>query len=113
MSLKTDYLTSSPSGFATAMNTVYDAGVAWVGTNLTAISDDLKENAAKGLKTFTVNVAVTFEATNLRLEGYHWKSFKAGILHAFADQDIYDYELAVELNTDDTSSTSIDLNFTF
>lgn len=113
MSLKTDWLTSSPSGFATAMNTVFDAGAAWVTTNSSAISTALKANAAQGLKTFTVNVAVTFETANLRLEGFHWESFKAGIISQFAAEDIYSYEVSPELNTDDSSSTSIDLNFTF
>ncbi len=113
MSLKTDYLTSSPSGFTTAMNTVFDEGVDWVTDNLSDISDELKENAAAGNREFTINVAVTFEVVNLRLEGIHMETFFAGIRSALAAQEIYSNEYTIELNTSVTTSTSIDLNFDF
>ena len=112
MSLKTDYLNGA-TGFYEQMDDVFDQGENWVVTNNGAISSALIANAAKGLRTFTVNLPVAFEPSNLRLLGFHWKSFQAGIVSGLAAQQIYDYECYIKLNTDDALTTSIDLNFTF
>lgn len=112
MSLKTDYL-NGPNGFYEQMDDVFAQGGTWVTSNLAAISSALQSNAAQGKKSFTVTLAVAFEPSNLRLKGYHWKSFQAGIVSALAAEGVYSYEVAVELNTSDALSTSIDLNFTF
>lgn len=112
MSLKTDYLNGS-TGFYEQMDDVFAQGEAWVTSNSSAISAALISNAAKGLKTFTVTLGVSFEPSNLRLLGYHWKSFQAGVIAGLAAQQIYDYECSVELNTSDSLSTSLDLKFTF
>lgn len=112
MSLKTDYLNGS-TGFYEQMDDVYDQGETWVSSNTSNISAALIQNAAKGLRTFTVTLAVTFEPANLRLLGYHWLSFQAGVVSALAAQQIYDYECSVVLNTSDALATSIDLKFTF
>ncbi len=95
------------------MNTVFDAGATWVTSNLSDISDELKENAEKGLRTFTINVGVTFEPANLRLEGIHMEMFFAGIRSQLATEDVYSNEYELELNTSITTETSIDINFTF
>jgi hypothetical protein len=112
MSLKTDYL-NGPNGYYEQMQDVFTQGENWVTSNNGAISAALVANAAKGLRTFTVNLPVAFEPTNLRLLGNHWLSFQAGVVSGLAAQDIYSYECNVELNTDDALTTSIDLNFTF
>ena len=112
MSLKTDYLNGS-TGFYEQMDDVFAQGEAWVTSNSSTISAGLITNAAKGLKTFTINAGVAFEPSNLRLLGLHWKSFQAGVISGLAAQNIYNYECVVSLNTSDSLSTSIDLNFTF
>jgi len=112
MSLKTDYLNGS-TGFYEQMDDVFTQGEGWITTNLAAISTALQTNAAKGQKIFTVNLAVAFEPTNLRLLGPHWKSFQSGVQSGLAAQQIYNYEVVVDLNTSDSMNTSIDLKFTF
>ena len=112
MSLKTDFLNGT-TGFYQQMDDVFAQGQTWVTSNSAAISTALITNAAKGLKTFTITLGVAFEPANLRLLGTHWESFRAGVVSELAAQQIYDYECSIELNTADTLSTSIDLNFTF
>lgn len=112
MSLKTDYY-DGPNGFNTKMLDVFDAGVAFVTANAATLTNALQAAAAKGQKTFTVNVITTFEPANLRLEGTHMDTHFAGILNEMGTQDIYNYEVSLSLNTSDTTTTSIDFNFTF
>jgi hypothetical protein len=112
MSLKTDFFDGS-TGFIEQMNDVFDQGVVFVTTNLTALTADLQANAAKGNKSFKLTYSTAFEPANLRLKGLHMKSYLAGIQSGLAVQDIYSYECVASLNTDDTMITSIDLSFTF
>lgn len=112
MSLKTDYL-NGPNGYTEQMLDVFDQGVAWVVSNTASISTELQAAAAKGLRSFTVKLPVAFEPANLRLLGNHWKSFQAGVVKGLSDQEVLSYECSVELNTEDSMTTYIDLEFTF
>lgn len=112
MSLKTDYFDGA-NGFNTKMNDAFVAGQGFVTTNLAALTTALQENAAKGLKTFTVNLITTFEPANLRIGGIHQESYFAGVTHELGTQEIYDYEIDLALNTSDQTTTSVDFNFKF
>lgn len=112
MTLKTDFYDGA-DGFNQKMNDVFDAGVSWVVSNMAQISTELKDNAAKGKKSFTIQIATTFETSNLRLEGTHMNTYLAGITQGLGAEDIYSYECTPALNTDDQSTTYIDLVFTF
>jgi len=112
MTLKTDFY-DGPNGFNEQMNDVFDQGVALITASLAQLTLDLQAEAAKGNKEFTVTIATAFEPANLRLEGLHWKTYRSGILNELANQDIFLYEVDVELNTSDNSTTSVDLLFTF
>lgn len=112
MSLKTDYYDGA-NGFNTKMLDVFDAGVAFVTAQSAVLTAALQAAAAKGQKTFTVNILTTFEPANLRLNGIHQQTYFAGILNELGTQDIYNYEIALALNTSDATDTSVDFNFTF
>lgn len=112
MSLKTDYLDGA-TGLTQKMQNVFDQGVALVTTNLSALSSGLQTNAAKGLSSFTINIVTTFEPANLRLKGTHMNTYFAGIRAQLAAESIFDYEVSLELNTSDLTTTSIDFKFNF
>lgn len=112
MSLKTDYL-DGVNGFTQQMADVFAQGQAYVTTNLSALTTELQSNAAKGNKKFKVTLLSPFEPANLRLKGLHMQTYFAGIRAALMAEDIYDYEVVIELNTADTTDTKIDLTFSF
>lgn len=116
MSLKTDFFDGS-TGLQTQCNNAFDAGSTFVvTTNLAAISDALKENAAAGNTKFTVTLLTTYSPSILRgNKGNNLilKAYLAGIQSGLAAQDIYNYECSPSLNVTDSVDTSIDLNFTF
>ena len=111
MSLKTDYL-EGPDGFRQKMQDVFDAGVAFIVTNLSAFSDELKDQASDGVSSFTFTLPVTFEPEALRLKGTHMNTFFAGLHKGLADEEIYDYEVTIALNESDTNQLQIDFDFT-
>ena len=111
MSLKTDFWDGA-TGFHTQMDEVFDAGTAFVVTNLATISLALTDNAAKGVTDFTLTLPSDFEPNNLRLKGTHMDTYFAGITKGFSDEDIYSYEVVPVLNEADTVNLQIDLNFT-
>jgi hypothetical protein len=94
------------------MQDVFDAGVAWVVSNATAISDELKIQAAKGVSSFTLTLDVAFEPTNLKIKGTHMNTFFAGIQKAMADEQMYSYDVTPVLNEGDTNQLKINLVFT-
>lgn len=112
MTLKTDYFDGA-TGLHQQMNDVFDSGIAFVTANLASLTTELQLAASKGLKTFTVNIITTDEPTNLRLNGLYLSTYLNGILHELANQDIYESEVSLSLNTSLTDTTSIDFNFTF
>jgi hypothetical protein len=116
MSLKYDYFDGS-TGLLMQCDAAFAAGQTFVNvTNLTAISNDLKAQAALGLTTFTLNYPTTYNTTALRgNKGNNLilKAYLAGIQDGLASNNIYDYEVSPSLNVSDTINTSVDLNFTF
>lgn len=112
MSLKTDYLDGA-NGLTTKMATVFAAGEQWVVDNRVTIQSELEANAAKGLSTFTVTLLTAFEPDYLRLDGTHQATYFSGIRSGLLTEEIYEYEVAMALNTSDQVDTSVDLNFTF
>jgi hypothetical protein len=81
--------------------------------NLASITTGLSTAAGQGKKKFTLTYAVTFQPQDLRLEGPLWEAYKTGILEGLSSEDIMGNEVAVKLNTADTLSTSVDLDFDF
>ena len=112
MSLKSDFLDGS-TGLTQKLADARDAGAQYVADNLASLSTALKDNAAKGLSKFTVTLPVTFQPANLRLQGLIFKSFVAGVVQALGDEDVYDYEVEVKLNTTDQVETKLDFLFDF
>lgn len=114
MSLKTDYLDGS-TGLTQKMAAAFDAGSSFVTANLGQLSTELKSAAAKGQKIFTVIIAVSGSASPdyLKLNGLYLQSFFAGIKSQLAVEDIFDYEVALSLNTADLGNLKVNFNFTF
>jgi len=116
MSLKTDFYDGS-TGLLTQCDNAFAAGVTFITTdNLTSLSDDLKEQAAFGLTTFTLTYVTSYNPVALRgNKGNNLilKSYLAGVVSGLAEQSIYAFECTPKLNVTDTVTTSIDLNFTF
>lgn len=110
MSLRTDYTGAYDSKIAEARA----AGLTLVGTtNLATITTEMATAAAAGLQTFTVTLAIGYQPQDIRAGGNLWEAFKSGCLQALAAEDIAGNEVTVTLNTSDTVTTSVDLNFTF
>jgi len=115
MSLKTDYYDGA-TGLTLKMEDAFDAGTAFVTTNLTTLSNALKSYAAQGLTKFTVSITTSDNPAYLRGNSgnnLYLKSYLAGVEGGLAGQNIYNYECEVELNTDDNIDTKIDFNFAF
>jgi len=136
MSLKYDYFDGS-TGLLMQCDAAYAAGQGFVTTNLAQISTDLKTNAASGFTNFTLNYPATMGAALLRgangsnaaskcpphnggTGGRHsqpnnfiLKAYLAGIQDGMAQQAIYNYEVAPQLNVIHSIDTTIDLVFTF
>ena len=112
MSLKTDYLDGA-NGFTQQMADVFAQGKAFVAANSGALTSALQLAASKGQKKFTVTIETSFEPANLRLNGLHLQTYLAGIESALSDEDIYNYEVTLALNTSLTTTTSIDFIFSF
>jgi len=120
MSLRDEYYIGA-DGLAQKMKDAHDAGVALVGTGTgvgqwDTITAGLQTNAALGLKTFTVTIPSTFSPAALRNNKGNnliLKAYLSGISEQLSNQLVYDFECTPSLNTTDTVSTSIDLNFTF
>lgn len=124
MSLRDAYFEGA-TGLQAKLQAAHDAGVAWVGAEeagptytgqYETIMEGLEENAAAGLTTFTVSVETTYLPAALRGnkgDNLILKAYLSGISEALSTNLIYNFECVPELNTDDTVTTKIDLNFTF
>ena len=110
MSLRTDYTGSMDAKLAQARQAGHDFIKV---TNLAQIVTDMAAAAAQGKKIFTLNYGASFQPEDLRLEGPLWDAYQSGISEGLTSEDIMQGEVAIALNTSDTVSTSIDLNFTF
>lgn len=103
-------------GGTAAVNQV-TAGVNPTG-NYATLQGALVAAAAQGLTEFRVLIqgTGTANATYLRTRNGHnlyLSSFFAGILQAMADQQIYDYQVALTLDISMASSTNVIFNFNF
>ena len=123
MSLK-DAFYQNATGLLQKMQAAHDAAVAWVGTysaptytgEYEAIEAGLEENAAKGLRTFTVTIATVYLPTVLRGnsgDNLITKAYLSGITEALSTNLIYSHECTPVLNTADPDVLQIDLNFDF
>lgn len=123
MTLK-DSFYQNATGLLQKMKDAHDAGVSWVGTYVDpvytgqyeAIETGLEENAAKGLRTFTVTIATTYLPAVLRGnsgDNLITKAYLSGISEALSTNLIYNHECTPELNTADPDILKIDLNFNF
>ena len=117
MSLREDYSGVCTGGFHDDMATVQQAGVDFVGTEgspgtaYSALSAALAASATTGTRIFTVTVATAFEPDNLRLNGIHQQTYFAGIIDALAHEGVYSMYVGLSLNTSQTTTTSVDFNF--
>jgi len=110
MSLRTDYTGSMDAKLAQARQAGYD----WVTvTNLANITTGMATAAGQGKKAFTLTYAATFQPSDLRLEGPLWQAYKSGVSEGLTSEDIMQNEVTIKLNTSDTLSTSVDLDFDF
>lgn len=110
MSLRTDYTGAMDTKLAEARAAGRDFVLV---TNLASITSGMAAAAAKGQRAFTLTYGVTYQPSDLRLEGPLWEAYRSGILEGLASEDIMNNEVGVALNTSDTLSTSVDLNFDF
>lgn len=115
MSLRTDYFDGA-SGIHAKCQDAFTNGVALITSNLTAIGNELKNQAAAGNVKFTITLTTTYNPAYLRgNKGNNLiaKSYLAGVQKGLSDQSIYAHECTPTLNISDTIDTKIDLNFNF
>jgi hypothetical protein len=112
MSLKTDYLAGSTS-ITTKMDEAFVAGVTFIQTNRASLSSALAANAAAGKKVFEHRILVTLNVEYLRDTGLYRQCFFAGIKQELAEEDIFDFEVSLSLDTSQATSTKVIFNFTF
>jgi len=115
MSLKTDFFDGA-TGLHEKMNDAFDAGVAFVVTNTSALSLELKSAAEQGKTKFDVSYSTNFNAAWLRAnngENLLRKAYFAGIQKGLSDSEIYSYECTLALDVSDSISTKIKFQFNF
>lgn len=117
MSLKTDFFDGA-TGLQTKLNDAFDAGAAYVASNLSALSAALIDEAAQGQTKFTVTVTGTGTVSAAYLRANNGnnllkQAFFAGIQDGLAGQDIYSYECSLSLDISDSVNTNVNFNFTF
>lgn len=93
------------------------AGIAPTG-NYTSLQGALLAAAAQGELSFRVNITGTGTGNaqylrNRNGDNLYLRSFFAGILQAMAGQDIYDYQVGLELDISMHSSTNVIFHFNF
>jgi hypothetical protein len=84
--------------------------------SFTTLQSGLEAAAGNGTKTFTITIQTNYNPAALRGNNGNnliLKAYFAGILSGLANQEIYNYECNLDLNTSDTINTSVDFNFTF
>jgi len=110
MSLRTDYTGAIDAKLAQARIAGRDFVLV---SNLANITSDMAAAAAQGKRAFTLTYTVSFQPSDLRLQGPLWKAYRSGILEGLASEDVMNNEVSVELNTSDTLATSVNLIFDF
>lgn len=113
VTFKADYFDGA-TGLHTQLATAFAAGYTNIyTTNAAAITAALKVEAAKGNKSFVINVACSYLPEAMRLEGDLLKAYLDGCISALSEGNIYTYECVPSLNTGSNTAISIDLTFTF
>jgi hypothetical protein len=117
MSLRDSYFNGA-TGLQQQMDGAFDAGVAFVGSNLTALQTALESAAAQGKLEFKVLIQGTGTGNAVYLRGnngynLYLKSFFAGIINAMAAQEIYDYQVRLQLDISTSASTNVVFLFNF
>jgi secreted protein with Ig-like and vWFA domain len=110
MSLRTDYSGALDVALAAARTAGYQQVTV---TGNATISSALITAAGKGQKSFTVNLTLSYDPADLRLEGPKWEAYKSGMAEGLAENDIMSNEYTITLNTSDSVSTSVDIIFSF
>lgn len=83
-------------------------------TSYTTLLQGLQAAAAAGKSVFSVLVDTTDNPTYLRLKGNYLNAYFAGIYYALDKEGIFNtYEVALELDTSDTTTTRVKFDFTF
>ena len=77
------------------------------------LQQGLASASANGEETFTVRCLVSFNPDTLMLGTYYWEAFKCGAKCGLADEDIYDYEVTMRLETNSSYDTYVNFDFTF
>src|ERR1035437_5661697 len=108
MSLRDSYFNGS-TGIQQQMDAAFAAGVAFVGTNLTSLQTALLAAAAQGKLEFRVIVQGTGSANavylrNLNGNNLYLRSFFAGIIDAMSSEQIYDYQVKLQLDISTSAS---------
>ncbi len=99
MSLKTDFYDGA-TGITSKLQDSFDLGVAWLQTNLAAISALLIVQAAKGTKDFVLTVSTTDNLTNMMSnsgDNLIAKAYMAGIQYELANEGIFYFECSQSL----------------
>jgi len=107
----------------TALDGAYQAGKAYVtpvvgqtpaSAAYILLQAGLAAAATAGKTNFTVTCEVsTPSPSSLRLLGRYWQAFRNGVLDSLSSENLYDWQVTLELNTSDTVVTSIDFVFDF
>jgi len=117
MSLRDSYF-NGPTGIQQQMDTAFAAGVAFVGSNLTSLQTALENAAAQGKLEFKVTIVGTGTANAVFLRSCNGRnlylsSFFAGIIDAMSVQQIYDYQVKLQLDISTSASTNVIFLFNF
>ena len=112
MTFRQDYYENS-TGLNAQLIDAFTNGQTLVTTNATVISSALQTAASQGNTTFTVNLVTIFKPTALRLRGLLMDAYLAGVTQQLGTNNIFGFECIPALNTLDSMTLSVDLNFTF
>lgn len=112
MSFRQDYYDNA-TGLNAQLIDAFTNGQTLVTTNATTISSALQTAASQGKTTFTVNLVTIFKPTALRLQGLLLEAYLAGVSQQLGTNNIFNFECIPSLNTSDSVTLSVDLNFTF
>ena len=112
MSLKQSFF-DGLTGFNEQMASCFSAGSAFVSSNSTTLTTELKSAAAAGKKSFVITLVTADNPAYLRLNGLYANTYLSGITQALGQEDIYSYECIPYLNLADALTVKIDFNFNF
>lgn len=117
MSLRDSYF-NGPTGLQQQMDDAFAAGQAYVSSNLSVLQTGLESNAAQGKLQFKIVVTGTGTGNAVYLRGsngrnLYLRSFFAGIIEAMSGEEIYDYQVKLQLDISTGASTNVIFLFNF